>query len=108
MHLRFFGVVKVEDVQAAVLNVETLLEQMPVGFAAVTDLSGLEVMDLECAPHLGRMMDLLRERQVGKVVRLIPDPHKDIGFNILSATHYRGLVQIITCVTAAELERALA
>lgn len=54
------------------------------------------------------MMDLLRLQRVAKVVRLIPDPHKDIGFAILSATHYRGTVRVITCTTLAEVENALA
>jgi hypothetical protein len=64
-------------------------------------------MDLDCVPHLARIMDLSRARGVGTVVRIIPDRDKDIGFNILSIIHYRRDVQIITCETPAEAERAL-
>ena len=105
--LRFSGVVTVAHIQAAVAEVECRLADVGRRFVAVTDLRDLEAMELDCAPHLARMMDLFRESGVGKVVRLIPDPHKDIGFNILSATHYRGKVKVITCATVAELERAL-
>jgi hypothetical protein len=41
------------------------------------------------------------------VVRIIPDPSKDIGLNILSIVHYRGTVQVITCETALEAWRVL-
>lgn len=107
LRMRFAGVVTSADLQAALIRVAALLQEMRTGFATVTDLSNLEVMELECAPHIAKMMDLFLVRGVGKVVRLIPDPHKDIGFNILSATHYRGTVQVITCDTSAEVERAL-
>lgn len=106
--MRFSGEVTAVHLQAAIVHVESLLPQLREGFSAVTDLSAMDVMELECAPHIARMMDLMRERRIGKVVRFIPDPHKDIGLNILAATHYRGRVQIITCATAEEMERALA
>jgi len=41
------------------------------------------------------------------VVRVIPDPHKDIGFNILSLFHYRRRVRIVTCPTLEEAMKAL-
>jgi hypothetical protein len=41
------------------------------------------------------------------VVRVIPDPHKDIGLNILSLFHYRRGVRIVTCETLEEAMRAL-
>jgi hypothetical protein len=45
---------------------------------------------------------------VETVVRVIPDPHKDIGLNIMSLFHYRRRVRIITCETLAEALRSLA
>jgi hypothetical protein len=42
------------------------------------------------------------------VVRVIPDPQKDIGLNILSLFHYRRRVRIVTCKTLAEAMKALA
>jgi hypothetical protein len=42
------------------------------------------------------------------VVRIIPDPRKDIGLSIMSVFHYRRGVRIVTCETLAEALSALA
>jgi hypothetical protein len=42
------------------------------------------------------------------VVRVIPNPQKDIGLNILSLFHYRRRVRIVTCETLEEAMNALA
>jgi hypothetical protein len=88
--------------------VEALLPRTRPGFTVLTDLSALDSMDLDCVADLTKIMDLCRAHEIGTVVRVIPDPAKDIGFNILSIVHYRGGVRIVTCETLAEAERALA
>ena len=45
---------------------------------------------------------------VAKIVRVIPDPKKDIGLNILSVFHYPRRIQIITCETRKEALKLLA
>jgi len=63
-------------------------------------------MDTSCAPEIGAMMDLLAEKQVGTVIRVVPDPRKDIGLNIMSVFHYGPEVRLITCENlAAALQR---
>jgi hypothetical protein len=106
--MRYAGRVAVPDMQAALSEVERLLPQLRPGFTVLSDLSGLESMDLDCVPHLTKIMDVSRAHGVGTVVRVIPDSNKDIGFNILSIIHYRRGVQIITCENMTEAERALA
>jgi hypothetical protein len=64
-------------------------------------------MDLACVPYIERMMDLFNKKGVETVVRVIPDPHKDIGMNIMSLFHYRRRVHIVTCKTLAEAMKAL-
>lgn len=105
---RFSGVVTAADMAGAATRLEALLAQVNPGFAILTDLSGLESMELECAPHLARIMELCRARGVSMVVRVIPDPSKDIGLKILSIIHLGRGVRILTCRTLAEGERALA
>jgi len=78
-------------------EVLALLAEIPRGFRVVQDLSQLEAMDAKAVEWVGRMMDLFYERGVGRVVRVIPDPSKDIGFNILTVFHYRLSPEIITC-----------
>ena len=51
-------------------------------------------------------MDEFKAKGIGAVVRIVPDPAKDIGFNILSVVHYRRGVRVVTCQTAEEAERA--
>jgi hypothetical protein len=45
-------------------------------------------MDPAAAVPLAEIMDALAEKDVAAVVRVIPDPRKDIGLNILSQFHY--------------------
>jgi hypothetical protein len=45
-------------------------------------------MDPAAATHLAEIMDALAEKKVAAVVRVIPDPHKEIGLNIFSQFHY--------------------
>jgi hypothetical protein len=64
-------------------------------------------MDLTCVPYIKRMMDVCNKKGVELVVRVIPDPQKDIGLNILSLFHYRRRVRIVTCQTLAEAKKVL-
>lgn len=107
VHTRYCGNVTAEQMKVAAAEVEQQLPALRKGFAVLADLTCLETMELECAPHLSRIMDLCRIQGVGLIVRVIPDPSKDIGLNILSLIHYRGKVRIVTCETLAEAERAL-
>jgi hypothetical protein len=83
-------------------QIEQLLEQLQPGFCILTDLSGLDRMDYACAPQIEHNMDLCRRKGVGKVVRVISDPHKDIGFRVMSYFHYGHGVPITTHETVAE------
>jgi hypothetical protein len=101
------GHVGVAESNAAGERVALLLPQMRRGFTLLADLSGLDSMELDCAPGIARLMDTLRENGIGTVVRIVPDATKDIGLNILAIVHYRGTVQVITCHTAEEAGRVL-
>jgi hypothetical protein len=105
---RFFGVVTAAHMAEALLEFQGFLPQLSPGFAILADLSGLESMELECAPPLARIMELSKARGVSMVVRVIPDPHKDIGLKILSIIHYGTGVRIVTLKTLAEGEQTLA
>jgi hypothetical protein len=100
--LRYRGHVTAAEFSAAQPKVELLIAEMKVGFTILADMSELELMDLECGPYISHVMDLCRQQGVGKVVRVMPDPSKDIGINILSIIHYRGKVPIATYETLAE------
>ena len=99
--------VTADEAKDAVQQVRDLLEKVAPGFRVLTDFRWLESMDAEAAPHLAKIMDLLAEKQVASVTRVMPDPHKDIGFNILSQFHYGPEIPIATFDTLADALQAL-
>jgi hypothetical protein len=106
--MAFHGVVTARDLQRRVDELPTFLATVGPGFSLTTDLTDLELMDLDTVPAITRVMDLCLQAGVKQIVRIIPDPSKDIGFHLLSLTHYRGRVPITTCATRAEAEALLA
>jgi hypothetical protein len=105
IHVRYRGNVAAAEMKACAERVRKLLPQMRQGFTFLTDLSDLGSMELECVPDLAKLMDACKVKGIGTVVRIVPDPRRDIGFNILSIVHYRRGVRVITCQNAAEAER---
>jgi hypothetical protein len=97
-----------EDTQLVEEKIPGLVPDLRPGFRLLTDLSGLESMDLACVPYMERMMDLCNQKGVEMVVRVIPDPYKDIGLNIMSLFHYPRRVHIVTCETLEEAREVLA
>jgi len=96
------------DLEGVREDLNALLAGLSPGFQLLVDLSGLESMDPECLTELGRTMELLDQRGVGLIVRVIPDSAKDIGLNILTIFHYPHHPRVITCDTLAEALRQLA
>ena len=104
---RFSGNITGAGMQEAVIKVETLLPNLKPGFTALTDFSQVVSMDLDCVPHLTKIMDLCRAHGIGTIIRVLPEPSRDIGINLLSVVHYRGKVRRMTVETLEEAERAL-
>src|SRR5205809_7729204 len=82
------GHVTAEEVKAAAVQVRNLVKDFEPGFRALADFRWLESMPASSAPHIAEIMDALAAKQVALVVRVIADPRKDIGLNILSQFHY--------------------
>src|SRR5947209_11118289 len=94
--------VTAEQAKQAVKRVRDLLRDVAPGFRVVADFRWLESMDSSAARHIGELMDALADKRVASVTRVIPDPHKDIGLNILSQFHYGPDIQIATFETLAD------
>ncbi len=107
IEVTYAGKVSVADVKAVSEKVLELLPQVRQGFTFLADLSSLESMELDSVGDITGIMDACNAAGIGTVVRIIPNPRKDIGFNILSIIHYRRGVHVITCQTAAEAERVI-
>jgi hypothetical protein len=107
IEVRYRGRIGAAEVQDVYERVAILLPSMRRGFTFLADLSALDSMELECGPHLAKIMDACNAAGIGTVVRIVPDSRKDIGLNILSIIHYGRGVHVLTCENAAEAERAM-
>jgi len=72
-----------DDLERSRDELKGLLAELSPGFRLLVDLTSLESMDLACAGQIGELMQLVDQGGVGMVVRVIPDPKKDIGMKIL-------------------------
>ena len=104
----FRGHVTAEELNAGLENVKRLInEELQPGFRILGDLSGLETMELSCAPYIRQIMDAANERGVEEVVRVISNPRQDIGFNVMSRFHYDPKVRLATYETLEEALQSL-
>lgn len=108
LQVGYTGRVGPDETKRVADEVQRLLGELEPGFRLLTDLSGLEAMEMGCVPHIRKMMDVCNQKGVELVVRVVPDPHKDIGLNILSLFHYRRRVRIVTSENLEEAMKVLA
>lgn len=78
------GHVSKEEVKQAAEQVHNALQNVAPGLRALTDFRGLESMRSSAASYIAEIMDVLVEKQVASVIRIIPNRGKDIALNILS------------------------
>ena len=100
--------VTAEEAKLASRRVRELVRDIDPGFRVLADFRWLDSMDSAAARHVAEIMDALAEKGVASVARVMPDPHKDIGLNILSQFHYGPEVRIATFGTLADALLSLA
>lgn len=105
--IRYIGSIQAKDTEEGLDQIQAGLAQLQPQFRLLVDLTELDSMDVKCAPFVEQAMDLCNTKGAEMVVRVIPDPHRDIGMTIMSIFHYRGDVRIMTCQTRAEAEKIL-
>ena len=108
VRLTFTKHVSVTQARHCCTEMAAVLATLPPGFRLLTDLSGLDEMEYACATEIRGIMDQCRAKGISEVVRVIPDPKKDIGFKVLSFFHYGHAVPVLTCATLAEAQAKLA
>jgi hypothetical protein len=106
--ITFRGDVDRAQAQEKLRKVIAALESVPSGFRLMTDFTELNKMDYDCAPEIQATMDLFRKKGVAEVVRVIPNPHMDIGFKVMSYFHYGHEVPVLTVDTRTEALEKLA
>jgi hypothetical protein len=95
------------EAKLAAQRVRELLQDVAPGFRVLADFRWLNSMDSGATRHVAEIMDTLAEKEVASVTRVMPDPHKDIGLNILSHFHYGPEIKIATFDTLADALQAL-
>jgi anti-anti-sigma regulatory factor len=96
------------EAKLAAQRVRELLQDVVPGFRVLADFRWLDSMDSASARYIAEIMDALAKKGLASVTRVIPDPHKDIGFNILSQFHYGPEIKIATFETMADALQSLA
>src|SRR5947199_8413844 len=99
--------VTAEQAKLGAQQVRELVRDVAPGIRVLADFRWLESMDPAAAPHVAEIMDALAEKRVASVTRVMPDPHKDIGLNILSQFHYGPEIQLATFETLADAIQSL-
>src|SRR5215471_5944252 len=100
--------VTAEEASLVAQQIRERLRDVAPGFHVLADFRWLQSMDSAAARHIAEIMDALAEKQVASVTRVIPDPHKDIGLNILSQFHYGPQIQVATFATLADALQSVA
>jgi len=96
-----------EEASCCVEEVRAHLADIPSGFRLLTDFTQMESMETSCSIYMEQIMDLCDQRGVAMVVRIVSDPSKDIGFNIMSLFHYARRVPVVICGNLEEASKAL-
>jgi hypothetical protein len=107
LYLSYIDQVTPAELERAYPEVEALLAEFPDGFEMLADLGRLEAMDIACEEIIGRTMEMMEQHGLKRVVRVIADPTKDIGLNIIGMFHYSKKIRIVTCETMVEAARVL-
>ena len=106
--IRYSGPVSPEETSRCAEEVWVAVTKVKPGFRLLVDLTDLQSMDVSCAPHVRNIMDMCNQNGVAEVLRIIPDPKRDIGLQIMSYFHYSGDVHIVTCESLGDAANALA
>src|SRR5258708_959662 len=86
--LEFKGNVDAVQAEKSFADLDKVLPKHGKGFALLTDFSSVESMEPAIKPVIEEAMELFDAMWVTEVLRVLPDPAMDIGFNILTLSHY--------------------
>jgi hypothetical protein len=108
LKIDYSGHVNPDETHRCAEEVRVAVTKIKPGFRLQVDLTELQSMGVSCAPHIRNIMDMCNQNDVAEVVRIIPDPKRDIGLQLMSYFHYRGDVRIVTFESADEAMSFLA
>ena len=107
LHLNYIEHVTPDELKRGSEDIKAMAVDIKPGFRVLADFGRLDSMDLACRTEIGRIMEMADQSGVGLLVRVIPDPRKDIGLDILALFHYRNRPRMITCESMSEAAEKL-
>jgi hypothetical protein len=107
LYLAYIGEVCFQEMKKVREDMPELLEHLPPNLRVLGDLERLESMDAASSTEIGKVMEMLDKKGIEMSVRVIPDPSKDIGLNILGLFHYRKKLRVVTCKSMEEAAKEL-
>ena len=96
------GHVSTDEVKEAAVRLHEALQIVAPGLRALMDFRYLESIHPSAAPHISAIMKALAEKKVASVIRIIPDPGKDVGLKMLAQFRYNTELSISTVETLVE------
>jgi hypothetical protein len=105
--ISYGGQVTPDETRLCADEVRLALTILRPGFRLIVDLTELQSMEVACSPAIANIMEICNAAGVAEVMRIIPDPTRDIGLQIMSFFHYDSDVRILTCASAAEAGNVL-
>jgi hypothetical protein len=100
--IEFAGRIDAAQAEQFYARLDAIVPTCRKGFSILTDLSKVEEMDFDIRGWIQKAMELFNRHGVTNIIRIIPDPAKDIGFNIMSMFHYSSDVAILTVESRGE------
>ena len=101
------GDFNVEEAKELLGRIHEIVPTLQKGFTLLTDLTDLDSIALDARSFIEQAMDAFNSRGVARIVRVVPDSAKDIGFNIMSLFHYSKDVTILTYASFQEVVKHL-
>lgn len=96
------GHVRTEEVQQAAQEVREALRQVAPGLRTLIDFRWLESIHPSSAPYIAQILEALAQKQAASIIRIIPDPGKDVRLQILSQFRNSDELPISTVETLVE------
>ena len=88
LHISFEGETTVPEIEGICRKIEAMASAFKPGLRLLNDLSRSAVPSLDLREGVANLMKLMNRLGVVEVIRVIPDPAQDIGYNIMSLFHY--------------------
>src|SRR5258706_10433719 len=105
--LEFQGKVDAAQAEPFYRDIRGIIPNDGKGFKLLADFTLLEQMDIEVQDSIKKTMDFFNQHGITEILRVIPSPEQDFGFNIMSIFHYSRDVKSMTFQSRNEAEELL-